>query len=347
MTTRTPNIQDVARMAGVSTQTVSNVLNRPERVRPETASRVRDAVDSLGYRAHAAARRLRTRRSDTIALRLPPMANGISGAILDVFLHELTARAALMDLRVLLYTAADHRDEITRLQGFVAAGDIDGVVLTGTSIDDPRPAWLAGQEVPSVGFGRPWGAEDLALHPWVDVDGEAGTAAAAAHLADGGGHLLAYLGWPGSSGQVAARRRGWQRTMVDRSLVPATDLESLAAAIPDNVEAALHATRHLLDLHGRLDGIVCASDSLAMGALLALGSTVPIIGFDNTPVARAVGLSSVDQRIDVVAQHVLDLLTDHGTVVRRPASAQVVAPELRVRRAVLQDPEEAPEQAGA
>ena len=339
MTTRTPTIQDVARMAGVSTQTVSNVLNRPERVRLETAARVRDAVDRLGYRADAAARRLRTRRSDTIGLRLPPVVNGISGALLDVFLHELTARAAEVGLRILLYTAADDREEIDRLRDLVAAGDIDGVVLTGTSADDPRPAWLAGQQVPCVGFGRPWDAEDRALHPWVDVDGEAGTAAATTHLADAGGRAIAYIGWPGDSGQGAARRRGWWRTMTSRDLVPAEDLGSLTAAVPDRVEAALRATRRLLEEHGRLDGVVCASDSLAMGALLALGSTVPIIGFDNTPVARAVGLSSVDQCIGVVAGHVLDLLTQDGTVVRRDATSRMVTPRLRLRRAVLQDPE--------
>jgi DNA-binding LacI/PurR family transcriptional regulator len=68
-----PTIEDVARAANVSRQTVSNVLNAPEIVKPDTRSRVEDAISTLGYRVHASARRLRTRQSSTIGIRLDPM----------------------------------------------------------------------------------------------------------------------------------------------------------------------------------------------------------------------------------------------------------------------------------
>ena len=74
-----PTIEDVARVANVSRQTVSNVLNSPDIVKAETRSRVEDAISTLGYRVHASARRLRTRQSSTIGIRLDPVINGISG----------------------------------------------------------------------------------------------------------------------------------------------------------------------------------------------------------------------------------------------------------------------------
>ena len=65
---RTPTVEDVALVAGVSRQTVSNVLNAPDVVRPATRERVTRAIAQLGYRQNAAARRLRTRRSSTIGI---------------------------------------------------------------------------------------------------------------------------------------------------------------------------------------------------------------------------------------------------------------------------------------
>ncbi|CED91396.1 MULTISPECIES: LacI family DNA-binding transcriptional regulator [Actinomyces] len=338
MAARAVTIQEVARRAGVSPQTVSNVLNNPERVRPATARKVHAAVDELGYRADAAARRLRTRRSDTIGLRLAPLPAGISGAILDVFLHEITMRAAQLGLRILLYTAADRDDEITRLRELVASGDIDGVILTDTQAGDPRPAWLRDRGVPCVSFGRPWGEEEAAEHPWVDVDGAAGTRAAAEYLIDTGATRIGFLGWPDSAGQGVSRCAGWRDAVLEGGLMNASDADELVTTCPDNVADAMRAATQLLTRHTDIDGLVCASDSLAFGALLAVGPKVRVIGFDNTPVARAVGLSSVDQRIDLVAQAVLDLLVKDGRVVAQAAGSRVITPELRVRSAVIQDP---------
>mgnify|MGYP003085139943 FL=1 len=65
-------IKDVAKDAGVSAQTVSNVINTPQRVRPDTRNRVHHSIQKLGYKPNASARRLRTSRSDTVALGIHP-----------------------------------------------------------------------------------------------------------------------------------------------------------------------------------------------------------------------------------------------------------------------------------
>ncbi len=84
---KSPTVEDVARLAGVSRQTVSNVLNSPGIVKDSTRERVESAIAELGYRPHAAARMLRTRRSSTIAIHLDPYAGGVSGVVLDRFIH--------------------------------------------------------------------------------------------------------------------------------------------------------------------------------------------------------------------------------------------------------------------
>ena len=83
----------MATRAAVSRQTVSNALNAPHLVRADTLSRVLGAVSELGYRPHGAARQLRANRSGVIGLRLEPTLDGISGALLDRFLHSLTEQA--------------------------------------------------------------------------------------------------------------------------------------------------------------------------------------------------------------------------------------------------------------
>ena len=138
-----PTVDDVAQRAGVSRQTVSNVLNSPDIVREATRERVRVAIAELGYRPHASARRLRTRQSSMIGVRLDPVINGISGSVLDRYLHALTARADERGMRITLFTADDHDAEIEQYQRLRDGADVDAFVVTATSYDDPRIEWLA------------------------------------------------------------------------------------------------------------------------------------------------------------------------------------------------------------
>ena len=215
---RLPTIEDVARAAQVSRQTVSNVLNTPAIVKPETRKRVEVAIRKLAYRPHASARRLRMRKSSTIAIRLDPMTNGISGALLDRFLHALTEQADARGIRILLFTAADPAAEIEQIRKLRGGADVDAFVLTATFHGDPRTEWLVENDVPFVTFGRPWGANDMndPKHLWVDVDGFAGMREATIHLIDQGSSRVGFVGWPSLSGTGDDRRRGWQAAVEER-----------------------------------------------------------------------------------------------------------------------------------
>lgn len=335
--TKRPTVEDVAARAGVSRQTVSNVMNTPAIVRPQTLERVERAIRELGYAPSMAARRLRTRRSETIGVHLDPYAGGISGVLLDRFIHALTERATPRGLRILVYAAADAADEISRIRTLREGGEIDRVVLTGTFAGDSRSEWMAEASVPFVAFGRPWGKAGVAVDGedpsarWVDVDGAAGTRAATIHALTRGGRVL-FLGWPEGSGTGDDRERGWREAMGAAADDPALRLVAL-----DSVSDARAITESALS-EGRVDAIVCASDTLAVGAHLAAShagrADLEVVGFDNTPVAEALGISSVEQRPELVADAVLDLLIAEPGLHAGPWHT-LIEPELVVRARIV------------
>ncbi len=329
---RTPTLEDVARAAGVSRQTVSNVLNSPDVVRDTTRTRVEQVIAELRYRPHAAARRLRTQRSSTIGIHLDPYAGGISGVILDRFVHALIERAGERGNRILVYAARGQDEEIAQLSELFEAGEIDSVVLTGTVHDDHRTAWLIANDQSFVSFGRPWGASasEQAAIRWVDVDGATGTRAATQHCVDRGAQRVAFLGWPDGSGQGGERERGWRETMREaRLLAPAFTANDVVREAQAVIAQALVADE------SAFDAIVCASDTLAVGAHLALAAlgraATPVVGFDNTPVAEALGLSSVEQEPEQVADAVLSLLLDDASANQVSGRHLLVTPRLIVR----------------
>jgi DNA-binding LacI/PurR family transcriptional regulator len=318
-------IATVARHAGVSRQTVSNVLNSPGLVRPETRDRVSDAIAHLGYRVSQAARQMRTGRSKLIAVRIEPARDGINGSVLDRFLHGLTDAAAPAGYRVMLYTATGDDGEIATYDDLLTRYDLDAFVLTSTHHGDPRTSWLAERRVPFVTFGRPWGAPDT--HPWVDVDNAAGTAAATRHLLTTGHRRIGFLGWPEGSGVGDARRSGWASTL---------DTPGPSAATVDGIDSGAAAAHGLLTAADPPTALVCASDSLALGALRAagdLGRDCAVVGFDDTAVAQAVGLTSVSQPLGEAAACCMDLLAgvlDRDVV---PSSAtRLLEPSLILRQ---------------
>lgn len=334
---RLPTVEDVAFAAGVSRQTVSNVLNTPSVVRPATRDRVERAIVELGYRRSAAARQLRTRRSSTIGIHLDPYAGGVSGVVLDRFVHALAEHAGAHQMRIQLYAARSADEEIARLGELVDGGEVDAVVITGTFEGDPRTGWLAARAVPFVSFGRPWGEDDLdaPAHLWVDVDGAAGTGAATRHALGTAGANVAFLGWPSGSGTGDDRERGW------REALPAGAPRPPRLTSEEDVAGGRAAMAAVLASGEEIDAVVCVSDSLAIGAHLAAVAVgrphLPVTGFDNTPAAEALGLSSVEQMPERVAAGALDLLmADSGRVVdpraAMPGEAHVlVEPRLVVR----------------
>ncbi|MET3804530.1 DNA-binding LacI/PurR family transcriptional regulator [Nakamurella sp. UYEF19] len=318
----------VAAMAGVSKQTVSNVINSPQMVREDTAAKVLAAIEVLGYRPNRAGAQLRTRRSRVLGLRVQ---NRFADAVFDRFLHALTDAAGALDYRLMLYTAADDTAEIKAYDELIDRWDIDGFVLTGTHPGDERTSYLSRTGVPCVTFGRPW--DDSGHHPWVDVDGAGGTRAATEHLISQGHRRIGFLGWPDSSGVGGDRLAGWAAALT------AADLPLLepSRAVNDAGQGR-SAAAELLDAAGPT-AIVCASDVLALGAMSEIafrgkkvGEDIAVIGFDDTDIAEVSGLTSLAQPLVDVAAHsarLIAALLESGSA--GPPEQVLLAPELVIR----------------
>lgn len=300
-----PTLVSLANELGVSRQTVSNVINAPHLVKAETRERVQKAIESSGYRPNVAAQALRNQRSRTLAMRVYPTSDGINGAIMDRFLHHLVHECRSLGYNLMLITATSETDEVKQLAELFERGSIDGCVLTGTHADDQRPAQLAERKIPCAAFGRPWGQVDSATHTWVDIDGRAGTRAATQHLVDRGLRKVGFIGWPAGSESGDDRRAGWAEVMSAQGI---EGWQAWQSEGEDATVTGLEAMDRLLDQG--VEAVVCSSDSLALGAREALRrratspttGELPVIGFDDTPVANAIGLSSVAQPVERCAQ---------------------------------------------
>jgi len=311
---------------GLSRQTISNVLNNPSVVSEETRNRVLAAIEASGYRPSAAARALRTKRSMTIALRLYPAGDGIEGALMDRFTHAVTESAQAHGYRIALFCADDMQAEADTLLELHEEAQIDAAIISDTFPNDPRPSALSDAGLPFSAFGRQWERPD-APHSWVDVDGRAGVKAAVEHLVASGHRRIGYLG-PSVGGASEDRRLGCLAALAECVPAVAADQQLTATDSPKAGAAAAA----FLQARG-VTAVVCGSDAMAMGALSVFGHTdghAPIVGFDDTPVARAMGLSSVAQPVEEAARLGVELAL--AAVAGEPSRHLLIQPELMVRR---------------
>jgi DNA-binding LacI/PurR family transcriptional regulator len=333
LSTTPPTLADVAERAGVSRQTVSNAINNPDLLRPDTLTRVQEAIDELGYSPNRAARNLRTRASHLIGMRIGPAQEGTANATMDRFVHSLVETSREAGYHILLF-GGDVLDPVAGYDDLLRSTAVDAFVVTDTYLGNPQAAWLEERRAPFVAFGRPW-ENPRSRHPWVDVDGAAGTELGTRHLLDKGHQRIAWIGWRKDSRIGEDRRSGWSRAMHERGL-PTT---GLASRVEDTVSSGREASAHLLD-SAQPSAFVCASDTLAMGVLHTLrdrglrsGEHVAVVGFDDSQVAQVVppGLTSVRQPLEEVAVQVvaaLECLLAHPPVI---GTGVMLTPTLAVR----------------
>jgi DNA-binding LacI/PurR family transcriptional regulator len=334
--TSVPTLATVAARAGVSRQTVSNAINSPELLRPDTLARVRTAVEELGYLPNRAARSLRTRASHLIGLRVGAAVEDSANALMDRFVHSLVESTRDVGYHVLLFSATDEDDPVDGYQDLLRSAAVDAFVVTDTFLGNPQAAWLAEHHVPFVAFGRPWDHPST-THPWVDVDGRAGVVLAVDHLVDLGHRRIAWIGWQKGSTLGEDRRAGWSDRMHERGL----STTRLSARGDDTLDFGCRAAHALLDREdGAPSAFVCASDTLAMGALRALdergltvGRDVGVVGFDDSIAAQVTtpGLTSVRQPLEQVAVEIVGYLGDLLAHRRIDEPGRILTPTLVVR----------------
>jgi DNA-binding LacI/PurR family transcriptional regulator len=292
-----PTIKDVAAEAGVSTAAVSKAFNRTGRISEPTRLRIMDAAARLGWSPSASASALRRSRTRTVAM-VVSRATDVLGA--DPHFTELiTGLESELSPRgygLLLHLVSDVTEESALYERLAAEGRVDGAVLTGSRVDDPRPALLERLGLPSVMLGAPDG---IALGQQ-----EAGLGEAVRHLVDLGHRRIGYVSGPDDQVHTGFRLRIFTEALA------AAGLEPVAVLTTDfTADAAVAATGQLLAMRPRPTAIVYANDSIAVcgiGAAQRAGLDVPrdlsVIGYDNLPLGQWLypRLTTVDQHVRLV-----------------------------------------------
>ncbi|MFD5830080.1 LacI family DNA-binding transcriptional regulator [Lentzea sp. NPDC060358] len=324
-------IADVAAAAGVSKQTVSNVMNHPAKVRPETRERVQRTVAELGFQPNRVARALRSSSAGMIACRIEPVSSHSLAHLHDRFLHALAEAGQAAGRHLMLFAVDDAESEAATCVRLVRTGSVEGVVLYNVVPDDPRLPVLREAGVPFVCFGRFSEAADAS--GWVDVDNAAGVAAVVGHLADGGHRRIGFLGFPDGHRVGDDRAGGWVAAMDRHGLLAGS--HRLDVRGEDTWTSGARMARGLLDRADAPTALVAASDTLAAGALQAVrdlgltaGADVALVGYDDTPSAEVLDLSSVRQPLPEVGRRIVEALC--GKEKTDPVAA-LLPPELVVR----------------
>jgi LacI family transcriptional regulator len=280
-------LADVARLAGVSTATVSRVLNGNYPVAAATRLRVLDALRELDYVVNGPARALAAATSDVIGV----IVNDVSDPFFGIQARGLQREAADADLlAIICNTAGSPADELKYL-GMLLRQRVRGIVLTGGAPEDPRhqaatarlvhQATAAGTHVVFCGRPAPPGVDV----PAVAFDNSAGSRALTRHVLSLGHERVAYVAGPPANTTTTARATGFRAALAEHGLEPAATVHGDFSR-----HSGFEAAVGLLRTHPGVTAILAGNDLMALGVIAALrrhGVTVPadvsVAGFDDLP----------------------------------------------------------------
>jgi len=327
-------IKDVARAAGVSVGTVSNVLNRPELVSPARRELVEATIERLGYVRNESARQLRAGTSRTIALVVVDVANPFFADVIAGVEEAADEVGALVVVSNSGGSVDREGRHLTRLK----AQQVMGVLFSPIRDDLPEAAEeleRAGTPVVVVD-----GTAQALSTPSVAVDDVEGGRLAAEHLLARGHRSLVYVGGPPELRQVRDRQRGFTEEVARHPGAQAHVLgfDDLDVRAGSRAAAQVFATWTVPG--ERPTAVFCANDLLALGVLnecLRRGVRVPhelaIVGYDDITYAgtAAVPLTSVRQPREQLGRAAVELLLNEVAAVPEAAAPRLFTPELVVR----------------
>ena len=334
---RSASVKDVAAAAGVSLGTVSNVLNRPDRVSPDTREKVLSAMAELGFVRNESARQLRAGSSRTLAYVMLDASNPFFTDVASGI--DTAAEAGGLSL-----VLCNSRNSTEREQAHLTLLEqqrVQGVLVTPVDPDSASLDDVAQRGTPVVIVDRTRLDQSFCS---VAVDDVLGGRLAVEHLLDRGHTRVAYVGGPPSLGQVRDRWQGAQDGWAAGGL-PAGDLTHLATAALTVAEGREAGQRLAgLPVRRRPTAAFCANDLVALGLLQqAIGSGVrvpeelAIVGYDDIDfaAAAAVPLTSVRQPRQELGRTAAELVLDEATNAEHTHRQVVFTPELVARASTL------------
>jgi DNA-binding LacI/PurR family transcriptional regulator len=336
-----PVMTDVARLAGVSHQTVSRVVNDSPHVSGPTRARVLAAMEQLGYRRNAVARALVTRRSG--ALGVITFDTVLYGPVSTLYSVEQAASTVGMGVSIAVVERISS-DAVERALGRLQDQYVEGVVALAAQRDAVEVLTAELRPVPTVFVGGVLGggrAGEVATVPVVGIDQRGGAAAATRHLLELGHRTVYHLAGPADWLDAQWRVEGW-RAALEAAGVPVPDTE----AGDWGARSGYAAMQRLLAADPDLTAVFVANDHMALGALRALdeaGRRVPgdvsVVGFDDVPEAEYFRppLTTVRQHFPEAGRRAVRLLLglirpDEAPAAGPDPGSDLVPTELLVRR---------------
>lgn len=313
------NLEEVARLAGVSRSTVSRVVNGDRRVSESARQRVQQVIAEHNFHPNAAARSLASRRTRIIGLLIPRAVNQIfRDPFFPILVQGAVEACTEADHHLTMLMESAEQGGAERLfQRVIRGRHVDGLVIASSVVEDPIVAWLQADRFPFVLVGR---------HPrhevsYVDVDNRAAAREAVAHLIGHGYRRIAMIAGPRNMIASIDRYAGYVTALQEAGRLPDPNLTVYSDFTRRGGYRAMNGL--LANAGCAPDAVFVASDAMASGALQALrdaGLRVPadvaVIGFDgleDTLVSQSILSTVVQPTVDEgrEAVRVLLELLDH------------------------------------
>ncbi|MEY4555706.1 MAG: hypothetical protein RL093_825 [Pseudomonadota bacterium] len=330
-TGRVGNLADLAKLAGLSTSTVSRALAGSSLIRQETRDRIAALAREHGYRPNVVGRNLRTGKTQAIAVILP-LGHEVGQPVSDPFFITLLGHLADALTRhgydlLLSRVIPSDGDWLARMTD---SGRVDGVLVIGQSDQIETIDAVAARYTPLVVWGAVFPGRVQCI---VGTDNRIGGELATRHLLDTGRRRLAFFGNPDFP-ELGERYRGF----LDAHL--ALGISPPAHVLPVHLtpQTAYETIGEFLDGGAAIDGVVAATDIIAMSAIRALterGASVPddvaVVGYDDLEIAihASPALTTIRQDLHAGAEAMVDLLMRR--LAGEAAASVVLQPELIVR----------------
>jgi LacI family transcriptional regulator len=326
---RKVTINDVARAAKVSLQTVSRVINDKKEVSPATRRRVQRVINDLSYRPSQLARSLATKRTYTLGLVIPDITNPFFPAV--VLGAEQVAIKNGYSL-ILCNTGEDEARERAALQ-LLGDKNVDGIVVFSARMSDASLVPLLKPYKAAVLFNR---HSKRNIAGVVRIDDNTGIKLAVRHLYDSNRRHIAYLAGPKNS---QSGRERLKSVRIEFRKLGADAKVYISAYCAPNFEGGLESARDLLTQHPKIDAFICYNDMVAVGVLQACSDKmrrvpddIAIVGHDDILLARYVTPPLTTLRVPAyeVGRMVIEMAINR--ILGKPEPSEIqLTPELVIR----------------
>jgi len=324
-----PTLDEVARLAGVGTTTVSRVINGGERVSPNTLNKVRQVIDMLGYRPNQAARVLKGERTKTIGLIIPSIADPFFAACAEA----VQAIARANDSLLIVTTSQNDPHTVIDNLNVLVSHRVDGLLIVPASARSQALNLLLDRiGVPVVAFDRPIGNTSFSS---VVTDGFNGAKDGTQHLINHGCRKIACLTGESTLFTIQQRIRGY------RAAVSAAGLPAIVNTSVKDYKSAEYAIESLLAGPNRPDALLTLKNSTTIFAFevlqklnIEIPKAIALLGFDDFELAATLrpSISVVAQPVEEIGRVAAELLFEQMPGGRK---AGLPASPARARRITL------------